>query len=121
MGALGNSVGLAILAGILGIGCSSDPAPVAVTQEDNGRTLDLAMDQEVDVTLQTIGPGQYGTPTLSSSAVDFEGMHFSSKQSPGGPTQIYQFRAVHSGNTLIVIPHDGEASDFALTLGCCAQ
>jgi hypothetical protein len=118
---MGNSVGVAIFAGLLGIGCGGDPAPVAVTGEDNGRTLDLAVDQELDVTLQTIGPGQYGTPTLSSSAVDFEGTHFSSKHSPGGPTQIYQFRAVHSGNTLVVIPHDGGARDFTLTLGCCAQ
>ena len=108
------------LVGLLGAGCGSDPAPVELSGQDNGTELDLANDQEVDLTLQTIGPGQYGEPTISSSAVRFEGTHLSSQQNPGGPRQIYQFRAVGGGSALISIPHDSGQAPFTFRTRCCA-
>ena len=75
-----------------------------------GHVVAVATDQEVDLTLQTIGPGQYGAPTLSSSSVTFEGMSFSPLQNPGGPRQVYRFRAVASGTSDISIPHVGDVT-----------
>jgi len=79
------------------------------------------MDQEVDLTLGTVGPGQYGEPTISSAAVRFEGMTLPAAQNPGGPTQLYKFRAVAVGAAVIIIPHDTKPAPFTLTLRCCAE
>ncbi len=95
--------------------------PVELTTKDNGRDVGLALDQEVAVTLQTIGPGQFGKPDISSAAVRFEGMTFPTSQNPGGPTQLYRFRTVADGTAIVTIPHDGGSAPFTLTLRCCAQ
>ena len=36
--------------------------PAELTAQDNGRVVNLAMNQDVYLTLQTVGPGQYGEP-----------------------------------------------------------
>jgi hypothetical protein len=110
-----------ILAALATFACSVDPAPAELTSEDNGRFVDLAMNQHVYLTLHTVGPGQFGDPVLSSDAVSFEGMTFPITQNPGGPTQTYHFRTHGEGNTLLTIPHDSGRAPFTTTLTCCAQ
>jgi hypothetical protein len=110
-----------VLASLVGFGCYPDPTPVELTSKDNGRDVSTALHQEVDVTLQTIGPGQFGAPVISSPAVNFEGMTFPTSQNPGGPTQLYRFRTVADGNAVITIPHDSGSASFTVTLRCCAQ
>ena len=110
-----------VLVSLLGASCSGDPEPVDLTAKDDGTDVTLALHQEVDVTLQTIGPGQFGEPTVSAPAVTFEGMTFPKAQNPGGPTQIYRFRTVASGAALVTIPHDSGGAAFTVTLTCCAQ
>ena len=112
---------VAVLVSLLTCACYPDPEPAQLTSKDNGRFVGLAFHQEVDLTLQTIGPGQFGEPVISSQAVSFEGMTFPTAQNPGGPTQLYRFRTVADGNAVITIPHDNGGAPFTITLSCCAQ
>ena len=98
------------LAAALTGSCSTTPAPIALDNSVGGRVVAVVTGQEADLTLQTLGPGQYGAPTLSSSSVTFEGMSFSPLQNPGGPRQVYRFRAVASGTSDISIPHVGDVN-----------
>lgn len=110
--------------GFASASCAGDPAPLTLSDPDSGRDVTLAMQQAVDLTLHTTGPGGYGTPTLSSAAVSFEGLTYPAGQVPGGPTQLYQFTATAQGSAVLRIPfEDGLDSrpPFTLTLHCCAQ
>ena len=118
---MGKRFSSTILAGLVSFACSVDPQPAELTNKDNGRIVNLAMNQHVYLTLQTIGPGQFGEPELSSDAVSFEGMTLPATQNPGGPTQVYHFRALAVGTALLTIPHDSGSAPFTATLDCCAQ
>jgi hypothetical protein len=118
---MGKRLSSTILAGFVSFACSVDPEPAELTSKDNGGEVGLAMNQHVYLTLQTVGPGQYGEPVLSSDAVSFEGMTFPKNQNPGGPTQVYHFRTLADGNTLLTIPHDSGSAPFTARLWCCAQ
>jgi hypothetical protein len=122
MSAMGKRFGsVTILVSLLGSSCYGDPEPADLTAKDNGKLVSLALHQEVDVTLQTIGPGQFGEPVVSAPAVTFEGMTFPKTQYPSGPTQLYRFRTVAAGTALVTIPHDSGSPSFTVTLSCCAQ
>jgi len=45
------------------------------------------------------------------------GMDYPAAQNPGGPTQIYYFRCVAKGSSLIMIPHSN-GDTFTVTLHC---
>ena len=100
--------------------CGVLKTTVDLTNADNGRSLAVLVGDEIDVTLQTIGPGSYGTPVLSSRAVRFVGESSPGPQNPGGPRQLFRFEAVATGRAEITIPHvDGfpEARDpFGVTV-----
>jgi hypothetical protein len=72
---------------------------------NNGQTVTARVGQAIQLTLQTIGPGQYGSPKISSAAIQFEGAEFAKLQNPGGPRQIYRFRACSEGEARVNIPH----------------
>ena len=112
---------LGVAMGLVCWGCYPDPEVVELTGEDNGRDMMVSFHQEVHVTLQTIGPGQFGKPVVSSAAVEFEGMSFAAVQNPGGPTQLYEFRTVDNGAAVVTIPHDSGSAPFTVTLRCCPQ
>jgi len=61
---------------------------------------------EIDITLQTIGPESYGSPEITGPAVDFVS-EADSGFTPGGPTQLFRFDAVVSGQTHITVPFLG--------------
>jgi hypothetical protein len=88
------------------LGCgSSDPETISLTNADSGRSVVAAVDDTIEVTLQTIGPGQYANPTLSSGSVAFRGESAAGLPNPGGPRQLYRFAAVAPGRAQITIPH----------------
>jgi hypothetical protein len=89
---------------------------VVLDRTAQGSVIELVVGQTVDLTLATVGPGNYGDPQLSSSAVAFNGSEYPPAQNPGGPTQLYRFHAVAIGSTTLTIPHTqaGHAS-FTLT------
>jgi hypothetical protein len=84
---------------------------------DNGRVLSVRLDDEIDVTLQTIGPGQYDEhPSVSSPAVAFSKVTLVMPPNPGGPKQLFQFRAVTAGHAVISIPHTVQNPRFEITV-----
>ena len=108
----GNRSSLAWAAGaamLLAQACSSSGSPTRLELEngDSGRTVAVAVGDEIRVTLQTIGPGQYGNPTVSSSSVGFLGVSAAGDPNPGGPRQLYRFEATASGRAEISIVHEG--------------
>jgi hypothetical protein len=72
---------------------------------NTGQDVDAAVGQPIQITLQTIGPGEYDSPQISSPAIRFESATFAKEQIPGGPKQIYHFRAVSEGEAQIKIRH----------------
>ncbi len=107
---------------------SPEPPVLYLHNGNNGDRVSARVGQVIQITLQTIGPGQYGSPTISSTAIQFDGVAFAKQQNPGGPRQIYRFRARSAGEAQIKIPHvvqiaSGNASEiqdanpgFALTI-----
>jgi hypothetical protein len=72
---------------------------------------------EIQLTLQTIGPGEYEErPSVSSPAVVFLRVSVLTPPSPAGPRQLFQFIAVAAGHAAISIPHTGKNSRFEITV-----
>ena len=81
--------------------------PLAVNGSPS-RTLSLVVGQELDLTLQTIGPGEYESPpTLSSPSIRFLDVAFVTPTVPAGPTQRFRFKAEAPGQTIILFLHSG--------------
>ncbi len=78
---------------------------LSLTGADSGSTIKAAVSQCIDIKLQTVGPGQYETPIISSSSVKFLSSELLSPAIPAGPTQLYKFQAVAPGTATIEIPH----------------
>ena len=99
---------MAAVVPLFGLGCGASHARiVAVTNSDSGHSVPVAVGSEIDVTLQTIGPGQYGTPTLSSKSVRFLGVSLAGSPNPGGPRQTFRFVARAPGLAKLTIPREG--------------
>ena len=97
-------------------GCGSPSSPsgneLSLDNRDNGRQLSVRPGDEILVTLQTIGPGEYELPNVSSSAVVFLGVSILTPPNPGGPRQLFQFRIVAVGHVDISIPHTARIRDL---------
>ena len=107
--------------GTLGMtNCGSPSRPSgkvwSVDSGDNGRLLSVGVGDEVDVTLQTIGPGRYDErPSVSSLSVVFSQVSMG-PPNPGGPRQLFQFAAVAAGQAAISIAHTVQNSRFEITV-----
>lgn len=87
-----------------------------LSQTDNGRLVAASVGSEIAVTLQTIGFGHYGTPSVSGTAVQFIGMGASpGPPNPGGPVQLFRFMARTAGLAQIAIPFAGGMGPNAST------
>jgi hypothetical protein len=83
---------------------------------DRGKHVSTKVGQEIIVTLQTVGPGQYETPRVSSSSVRFEGSYFAKEQIPAGPRQVYRFISAAVGEAKIEIPHSQRMTAYQITV-----
>jgi len=84
-----------------------NPVSVSIKGSTN-QTLTVPAGTQFTVTLQTIGPGEYGSPpTVSSGAVDFLDVSLVSPYVPAGPTQRFRFDATTRGKGIIVFQHTG--------------
>jgi hypothetical protein len=89
-----------------GISSNGKQPALSLNVENNGRQVIATVGQRIEITLQTIGPGSYDeTPHISSPAIRFENVHLRWPVNPGGPTQVYIFRAAAKGKAEIQIPH----------------
>ena len=95
-------------------GCGQDPL------EANGapsHTLSITAGRELEVTLQTIGPGEYASPpVVSSTGVRFLGVRVVTPAVPAGPTQRFRFEAVGPGVAVIVFHHTGQSPTIEDTI-----
>ncbi len=85
------------------VGCGQGPF------ETNGipsRSLSIKAGRELDLTLQTIGPGEYASPpSVSSDVLRFLDVRLVTPPVPAGPTQRFRFEAVAPGMAVIVFHH----------------
>ena len=85
--------------------CGKDPLSVSGAQ---ARTFTIAVGQELDLTVGTVGPGEYKTPpTISSAALRFLDATIVGPNVPAGPRQLFRFRGASRGTALVVIEHSG--------------
>ena len=92
---------VAVAAAVLLGGCSD---PVSIT-DTHGRSFSVRRGTDFDVTLQTVGPGEFASPpTMSSSVVRF--LDVTNPQAvPAGPTQRFRFHAAERGRAIITFRH----------------
>jgi hypothetical protein len=81
---------------------------LSLDNRNSGQRVTATVGQPIQITLQTIGPGQYVSPQVSSPAIRFVSAGSAEKANPGGPRQIYRFRAASEGEAYISIPHEAK-------------
>ena len=81
---------------------------------DSGQTTVAHPGEELDIQISSIG--NQGDPTVSSSAVEYEGNVLVGPETPGGPTLRYKFRAVSAGQATITIPFENPGNPPPFTL-----
>src|SRR5262249_13704239 len=88
---------------------------VQLDNRGHGHSVATSVGQRIEITLQTIGPGQYGQPQVTSPSVRFIGMSPTGPVNPGGPRQLFLFEAVGPGSAVINIPHS-RGTAFTVTI-----
>src|SRR6266700_4954685 len=71
---------------------------------NNGQHLTAMLDQQIEITLGTVGPSQYGTSRVSSAAVRLESVSLVEPPNPGSQTYVYIFQAASEGEAEVTIP-----------------
>ena len=77
---------------------------LALDFKNNGQRLVARVGQQIEITLATIGPKQYGDPQVSSNALKLVSVALDWPPSPGGPTFIYVFEATSEGEAKVEVP-----------------
>jgi hypothetical protein len=91
------------------VNCDSrETQTIRLQNGDSGRSVTAAVGDTIEITLQTIGPGQYGNPSVSSPSVRFLGESAAEPANPGGARQLYRFEAASTGRADITIGHTDE-------------
>jgi len=86
---------------------AASPALVSLTGAI-GHTVSVGVGDEIRITLQTVGPGEYSNPpAVSSPAVRFLDVSLVAPYVPAGPTQRFRFRADERGQAVITFRHSG--------------
>src|SRR5918912_123764 len=81
---------------------------VSLDVGERNTRLTAHMGDRIDITLQTVGPGEYATPpAISSPAVAFVNVDYCGAPVPAGPTQCFHFRASSRGNAIVSFTHTG--------------
>ena len=105
--------GLTVAIFLLGA-CGLEPLSVSGSPS---RTLSVAVGQELNVALQTIGPGEYEVPpAISSPSLRFIDVALVTPHVPAGPTQRFRFRAESRGQAIILFRHSGNNSAVSDTV-----
>jgi ABC-type tungstate transport system substrate-binding protein len=98
----------------MALGCGpAGNQTISLGNADVGRTVVVGVGDTIELTLQTIGPGRYGTPTVSSGSIAYLGESPAGPPNPGGTRQLYRFEAVVLGRADIRIPHSGGVTEPA--------
>src|SRR5512143_37372 len=98
----------AFVALVLTVCCHSSKARISLDNSDSGKSITAQVGDTIEITLQTIGPGQYATPSVSSGSIRFLGEFSAGLPNPGGPRQLFRFEAAAPGRAAITIRRTGE-------------
>jgi hypothetical protein len=71
---------------------------------NNGQHLAARVGQQIEISLGTVGPRQYGTPEISSAAIRLVSTAQDWPPNPGGPSFVYVFEAVAVGEARVTVP-----------------
>jgi hypothetical protein len=71
---------------------------------NNGQHLAARVGQQIEISLGTVGPTQYGAPEISSPAIRLESVAQKVPQNPGGPWFVYIFEATSEGEAQVKVP-----------------
>jgi hypothetical protein len=89
---------------------------LSLGSSDNGKRVAVGVGQAIEITLQTIGPQQYGAPKISSPTVRYESVALKMPPNPGGTTQVLRFRAVVEGEASIQLISVNPENIFVVTV-----
>jgi hypothetical protein len=89
---------------------------LALNHDNDGQHLQATVDEPIEITLQSVGPRQWGPPQVSSSAVRFEHVMLKTPVIPAGPTQLFIFDAAAAGEAKIRIPYGDSGNVFSVTV-----
>lgn len=99
---------ITVLAVTIGIGCHSDSiTAVKLNADQRNQRISARVGQRIDITLQSVGPGEYAIPPiLSATSVAFlDASHGGAV--PAGVTQYFHFRGASPGQTIVTFVHSG--------------
>ena len=106
----GGLVALVFAAG----GCSnsvSDSSAPIVLKYAPSQTISMAVGQELQIIVGTLGPGSYDSPAISSPAIMQVPDHGDVLPvTPGGPTQRFSFVAQAAGQAIITLGQSGRTT-----------
>ena len=97
-------IATAVALALMAASCHRGSERIRLDNSSNGRSISAAPGDEIEITLQTIGPGQYLMPTVAGPILSL-GEFAAPVQNPGGPKQIFLFQAVAVGRGEIRIIH----------------
>jgi hypothetical protein len=81
--------------------CGSDNV-VGVRVDDLASEIVAYRGQKIDIKLGNVGPAIYASPpSISSSVLEYLGVDIVPPYTPGGPTQLFHFRAVAPGQAVV--------------------
>jgi len=105
----------AVVAGsLIGLwACSANPLAVS---GDSSQTLALGVGRQLNLTVGTVGPGSYQTPTIAGRSVAFLGDSIVGPATPAGPRQLFRFKGVVTGTSIIVLTHSGNEPTITDTI-----
>src|SRR4051794_3613349 len=89
--------------------CSGD---VVGTDGIPSRSMSLNAGDILEITLQSIGPGEYASPpAISSASLRFLDVSLVTPDVPAGVTQKFRFRGQAAGRSVVTFEHTGQSSD----------
>jgi hypothetical protein len=89
---------------------------LSLNYENDGQHLQATVGEPIEITLQCVGPRQWGPPQVSSSAIRFEHVMLKMPAIPAGPTQLFIFDAATAGTAKIQIPYGDSGNVFSVTI-----
>lgn len=96
------------LAGVIAAGlvaCTKEPVAI---QGELGQTVRVHVGQELDITVGTVGPGEYqAPPSILPPILRFLDARVIPPHLPSGPTQLFRLEAQARGTAVVVITHSG--------------
>jgi len=93
----------------------SDTNLLSLGSNDNGNRVAVAVGQAIEITLQTVGPQQYGAPKISSNVIRYESVA-QNPPPPGAATYVLRFQAVAKGEASILLISVNPEDVFAVTV-----